>query len=86
MPIISAFFGIIVRMYYDDHSPAHCHAEFQGDRGSFGLDGEPLSGEVRSRIARRLIREWAVAHRGELEQNWLNASEGRPMHAVAPLE
>ena len=86
MPIISALFGIVVRMYYDDHSPAHFHAEFHGERGSFGLDGDLLSGQIRSRVARRLIREWALAHRRELQENWLNSSEGRPMRTIAPLE
>ena len=27
MPEISRFFGIIVRMHYDDHRPPHVHAE-----------------------------------------------------------
>ncbi|MBW1698073.1 MAG: DUF4160 domain-containing protein [Deltaproteobacteria bacterium] len=26
MHVISAFFGIIIRMYYDDHNPPHIHA------------------------------------------------------------
>ena len=86
LPIISSFFGIVVRMYYEDHSPAHFHAEFRGERASFDLDGEPLSGEIRSRVARRLIREWAQAHRGELENNWVNSREGRPMLTIEPLE
>lgn len=86
MPIISAFFGIVVRMYYDDHSPPHFHAEFHGERGSFGLDGELVSGEIKSCVARRLIREWALIHRAELESNWLNSSEGRPMLRIEPLE
>ncbi len=30
MPIISYFFGIIVRMYHDDHNPPHIHVEYQG--------------------------------------------------------
>ncbi|HEY3053661.1 MAG TPA: DUF4160 domain-containing protein [Thermoanaerobaculia bacterium] len=30
MPIISAFFGIIIRMYFDDHEPEHFHAEHEG--------------------------------------------------------
>jgi hypothetical protein len=25
MPIISSFFGIYVRMYFDDHPPPHVH-------------------------------------------------------------
>jgi hypothetical protein len=27
--IISASFGIIIRIYYDEHNPSHLHAEFQ---------------------------------------------------------
>jgi hypothetical protein len=27
MPIISAFFGIVIRMYYKEHEPPHFHAE-----------------------------------------------------------
>lgn len=30
MPTISEFFGIIIRMYYDDHNPPHFHA-YYGD-------------------------------------------------------
>ena len=31
MPIISTFFGIMIRMFFDDHTPPHFHAEYQGD-------------------------------------------------------
>ncbi len=40
MPIISMFFGIVIRMFYNEHEPAHFHAEYQGQRGKFDLDGE----------------------------------------------
>jgi len=30
VPSISVFFGIIVRMFYNDHEPPHFHAEHQG--------------------------------------------------------
>ena len=30
VPIISVFFGIVVRMFYQEHEPAHFHAEYQG--------------------------------------------------------
>jgi len=30
MPILSVFFGIIVRMWHDDHPPPHIHVEYQG--------------------------------------------------------
>ena len=28
MPTISAFFGIVIRMYYDDHAPPHFLAHY----------------------------------------------------------
>jgi len=30
MPILSVFFGIIVRMWHDDHPPPHIRLEYQG--------------------------------------------------------
>ena len=27
MPIISKFFGIVIRLFYDEHNPPHLHAE-----------------------------------------------------------
>jgi hypothetical protein len=32
MPEISRFFGIIIRMYFNDHPPPHVHAEYQGEK------------------------------------------------------
>ncbi len=31
MPEISRFYGIIIRMYYDDHNPPHFHALYGDD-------------------------------------------------------
>ena len=28
MPSISAFFGVVIYMYFNDHSPPHFHAEY----------------------------------------------------------
>ena len=86
MPIISAFFGIIIRMFYKEHEPAHFHAEFQGQSAKFDLAGKMVAGEIRSRTARRLIREWAVLHRTELQVNWAKMKSGDPMEKIEPLE
>lgn len=32
MPELSRFYGIVVRMYYNDHNPPHVHAEYQVTR------------------------------------------------------
>ena len=41
MPILSMFYGIVVRMYfYDDkqHHMPQVHAEYAGEQAVFGLD------------------------------------------------
>ncbi len=86
MPIISVFFGIVIRMFYQEHEPPHFHAEHQGQSGTFAFDGKPLAGDVRSRTALRLITDWATAHRLELEANWTRGKSGRPLDRIEPLE
>ena len=86
MPIISVFFGIVVRMFYKEHEPAHFHAEYQGKQGKFDWDGEMIVGNIQSRTALRLIREWASLHRRELEANWKNMKKGRPLERIEPLQ
>jgi uncharacterized protein DUF4160 len=39
MPEISRFFGIIVRMYYDDHPPPHIHVEYEGRKAKLDFRG-----------------------------------------------
>ena len=46
MPVVTVFFGIVVTMFYNDHDPPHFHAEYQGQRGKFDLDGEIIVGSI----------------------------------------
>jgi hypothetical protein len=62
------------------------HAEHQGQQATFTFDGEILAGSIGSVTARRLIREWALARRAELEANWLRANEGDRLQQIAPLD
>ena len=38
MPEISRFFGIIIRMYFDDHDPAHFHAIYGEHEAQVGIN------------------------------------------------
>ncbi len=60
MPVISLFFGIVIRMFYREHGIAHFHAEYQGQQATFTFDGEVLAGALQSRTALHLIKEWAI--------------------------
>ena len=86
MPIISAFFGIVIRMFYKEHGPPHFHAEYQGQSAKFGLDGEIIAGNIRSMTARRLIRDWTALHRAEIQANWEKMKAGRSLEKIEPLE
>lgn len=86
MPIISTFFGIVIRMFYEDHPPPHFHAEQQGQQGIFGFDGVMIAGNIRSQTALRLIREWADLRRGELTADWERATAKQPLDRIPPLE
>ena len=66
MPTISVFFGIYIRMYFDDHGPAHFHA-YYGDH-SVIISIETLQ-VLRGSLPRRalaMVLEWAFAHRDQL--------------------
>lgn len=86
MPVISAFYGIVVRMYYREHDPPHFHAEYAGQHATFSLEGRMLAGTLRSRTALRLIEDWAVAHHAELAANWDRIGVGEPLERIDPLE
>lgn len=86
VPIISAFFGIIIRMFFDDHAPPHFHAEHQGQDALVNFDGDVIEGEIMSSRARKLIKEWAALHRFELEANWKRAKALKALAQIAPLE
>jgi hypothetical protein len=86
VPVISVFFGIVIRMFYQEHEPPHFHAEHQGQLATFDFSGTLVAGRLHSRTARRLIREWARLHREELDKNWSRIKAGEPLQRIAPLE
>jgi Domain of unknown function (DUF4160) len=85
MPAISIFFGIVIRMFYNDHEPPHFHAEYQGQRGKFDSKGKMLVGSNQSKTALRLIKQWANQHEAEIRANWRRMKAGKPLETIEPL-
>ena len=86
MPRISEFFGIVIKMYYNDHSPAHFHAEYGEFEAIYTIETiEVIRGEL-PRRAHAMVLEWTALHRLELKGNWEIAQLGLPLNPVAPLE
>ena len=86
MPELSRFFGIIIRMYYNDHAPPHLHAEYHGEKALFDFSGNILRGGITSRAAIRLVRDWIDAHVAELEDDWSLARAGNDLRRIDPLK
>lgn len=86
MPIVSTFFGIVIRMFYKEHEPPHFHAEYQGQQAKCNFDGAIVAGYIRSATARALIRRWAASRRRQLEANWEKMKAGQTLDGIEPLE
>lgn len=85
MPCISRFYGISIYLYYRDHPPAHFHAVYGEHDAEIAIStGHVVEGNLPSK-ARALVKEWADAHRDELQRNWDLARAGQPLEPVAPL-
>ena len=86
VPEISRFFGIVIAMYYNDHSPAHFHARYGALEGVISIGtGDLLAGNLPARVL-ALIDEWRSMHRDELLEDWALARERRSLRHIAPLE
>ncbi|MBI5637284.1 MAG: DUF4160 domain-containing protein [Nitrospinae bacterium] len=86
MPTISEFFGITIRMYYDDHASPHFHAYYGGHAAVIEIKTLQLKEGELPRRALALTLEWASYHRQELITDWKLAEEHRPLNPIAPLE
>jgi hypothetical protein len=86
MPDLSRFFGIIIRMFFNDHHPAHFHAIYQEHEALIAIESlDVLRGDL-PRRALALVLEWAVLHREELRRDWQLAQNGLVPEPIAPLD
>ncbi len=73
-------------MFYDDHNPPHIHAEYQGNRALLDFRGNILKGDLQSRTALRLVREWIDLRNAELQEDWGLARQGKVIKKIDPLQ
>lgn len=85
MPEICRFYGIVIKMYFDDHNPPHFHAEYAGDEALIDVNTLAVfSGQLPAR-AQALVSEWATLHREELLSDWQKAKSLEPLEKIEPL-
>ena len=82
MPVLSVFFGMIVRMWHDDHPPPHIHVAYQGFEALVQIDtGQILKGKLPKKVA-SIISDWCETHRVELLENWDRAQRFETLERI----
>ena len=86
MPTISMFYGILIRMYWNDHAPPHFHVEYGEYRAQYLIETLVLSRGQLPRRAHALVLEWAALHRNELMEDWELCELKQQPKMISPLD
>lgn len=85
MPEISRFLGVVISMFYDEHSPPHFHADY----GEYSITVEIKSGIIEGKFPRRALKavlEWHELNKDRLMEDWELARGREPLKKIPPLE
>ncbi|MCG2711244.1 MAG: DUF4160 domain-containing protein [Candidatus Omnitrophica bacterium] len=86
MPEICRFYGIVIKMFFEDHIPAHFHVEYGSFEALIGIDTlAVIAGKLPPR-ALGLVMEWAALHQKELLLSWQNAKNQTSPGKIEPLK
>lgn len=84
MPVLSRFYGIIIRMYFlqSEHNPPHIHAIYNDDVAAIDfMTNDVLEGYLPPK-AMAMVKEWILINRDELRIIW----ETQEFKNLPPLE
>ena len=84
MPVLSRFYGIVIRMYFQqsEHNPPHFHAIYGENMAAICIkDGTVLEGDLPKK-ALEMVLEWNNIHKDELLKIW----ETQEFITLSPLE
>lgn len=85
MPTVSAFYGILIQIYWQDHPPPHFHALYADHEALIDMRTlEVIAGSL-PRRALALVLEWAQAHRAELMEDWELCLQRQTPKRIPPL-
>ena len=89
MPVISMFYGIIIKMFYFDnqqHSCPHIHVIYQDESVVIEIpSGNLLEGSLKTNKM-KLVQAWIEIHQDELMADWELAVNGEEIFKIDPLK
>jgi hypothetical protein len=86
MPTIAIFYGILIKMYFDDHLPPHFHAEYGEHEVLVGISPIRILRGTAPKRVQSMILEWAALHQEELLQDWELCKNMQNPNSIEPLE
>lgn len=85
MPELSRFYGIIIRMFFNDHPPPHFHAVYGEYEAIIEIATSEIVGGALPLGARSLVKQWTDMHRNDLAEQWELARRSQPLGKIEPL-
>jgi len=85
MPTISSFYGISIRMFFNDHVPPHFHVEYAEFKATVDIVELTISGGKLPRRAQELVLDWAELHQNELLIDWHLCTIKQEPNPINPL-
>jgi hypothetical protein len=89
MPVISMFYGIIIRMFYYDnkeHNLPHIHVEYADHKAVVSItEGILLAGNF-PKDKLKLVVAWIEIHKDALMADWKLAIEGSNVFKIEGLK
>jgi hypothetical protein len=86
MPTISTFYGILIRMFFNDHAPPHFHVQYAEFKATVEIKTLTIASGELPRRAQELVLDWAELHQQELLEDWRLCMEKQQPNAIAPLK
>ena len=86
MPRISAFFGIVIEMFWREHGPPHFHATYAEFEAVIDLESLGIIRGCLPNRAAGLVRDWSEQHHAALMENWERCGRLEHPFPIPPLE
>ena len=88
MPVVSQFFGIIIRMFFNDnekHHKPHIHAIYGEYEATFDLKANMLQG-IFPKKQKKYVEAWILIHEYELQLLWETIQKDNAFFTIEPLK
>ena len=84
MPVLSRFYGIVIRMYFQqsEHNPPHIHAIYGENVAAIDFQEKKIIEGELPKKALELVMEWITIHEKELKEIW----DTQDFKNIKPLE